>query len=120
VTVFSLAEYALRLARTRQRMETAGIEVLVVCDPANMQYLSGYEGWSFYTPQALIVPLDEEPPIWVGRAMDAPTATATTWLPAERIVPYEDRYVDWTSSPTGSRQRAGRGAGSGWSWMRTT
>jgi hypothetical protein len=28
-------------------MEAAGIELLLVVDPSNMNYLTGYDGWSF-------------------------------------------------------------------------
>ena len=44
---FSLAEYTERLAKTRVAMQAAGIETLIVTDPANMAWLSGYDGWSF-------------------------------------------------------------------------
>ena len=54
---FSQAEYAGRLTRTRERMAAAGVELLVITDPANMNYLSGYDAWSFYVPQALLVPV---------------------------------------------------------------
>ena len=47
-TPFGAAEFATRLARTKARMAAAGLEVLIVCDPANMNYLTGYDGWSFY------------------------------------------------------------------------
>jgi ectoine hydrolase len=40
-------EYAQRLKRTRVRMAEAGVDVLLVTDPANMNYLTGYDAWSF-------------------------------------------------------------------------
>ena len=54
-TPFSEAEFAARLAKTKQRMERAGLDALIVSDPANMNYLTGYDGWSFYVHQAVIV-----------------------------------------------------------------
>jgi Xaa-Pro aminopeptidase len=57
--LFSLDEYQARLAGTRERMYREGIEVLLVTDPANMNYLSGYDGWSFYVHQGLLVFPDE-------------------------------------------------------------
>ena len=48
---FDESEYRQRVARTREAMEQAGIEVLLVTDPGNMNYLSGYDGWSFYVHQ---------------------------------------------------------------------
>lgn len=50
-------------------MEKEGIDVLLVTDPANMNYLTGYDAWSFYVHQMLIVIIDEPQPIWVGRYM---------------------------------------------------
>ena len=44
---FEKAEYAGRLAKTKARMEANGVEVLLATDPANMCYLTGYDGWSF-------------------------------------------------------------------------
>ena len=44
---------------------------LLVASPANQFWLTGYDGWSFYTPQMVAVSLKEEEPIWVGRKMDA-------------------------------------------------
>src|SRR2546423_1893250 len=94
---FPDAEYAQRLAKTRTEMQRRSLDALLVTDPANMYYLTGYDAWSFYVPQAVIVPLAEEPPIWVGRGMDAPSAVITTRLPPERILTYADDYVE---SPT--------------------
>ena len=48
---FSLSEYADRLARTRAAMAAKDIDCLLVVDPSNMSWLSGYDGWSFYTHQ---------------------------------------------------------------------
>jgi ectoine hydrolase len=93
---FPDSEYAARLAKTRAEMERRSLDVLLVTDPANMYYLTGYDAWSFYVPQAVIVPLRDEPPIWVGRGMDAPSAVITTNLPRERILSYADDYVEST------------------------
>ena len=67
---FDRAEYDSRLARVRQAMVRKGFDLLIVNDIANQHYLTGYDGWSFYTPQIVAVPLDGEP-VWLGRAMDA-------------------------------------------------
>lgn len=47
---FYVSEYTERLEKVKRRMEQTGIEVLLVSDPANIHYLSGYDGWSFYVP----------------------------------------------------------------------
>jgi ectoine hydrolase len=41
---FTAAEYAARLSRTRAAMEAREIELLVVSDPSNMHWLTGYDG----------------------------------------------------------------------------
>jgi ectoine hydrolase len=89
---FSLAEYEQRLSKTRAAMAAKNIDCLIVVDPSNMAWLSGYDGWSFYTHQCLIVQHDAEP-IWWGRGIDAPGAVRTTWLDAENILSYPDHFV---------------------------
>ena len=59
--VFEKSEYLARIARARAAMERAGIEVRVESDPANPTWLTGYDGWSFYNPQAIVLALDGEP-----------------------------------------------------------
>jgi ectoine hydrolase len=90
---FERAEYHRRLRRTRERMDHAGIEVLLIVDPANMNYLTGYDGWSFYVHQGVIVALDRDEPLWFGRQQDSNGARITTWLSEESIVGYPDEYV---------------------------
>ncbi len=94
MAAFPPEEYEARLAKTRARMAERGLDALVVTDPANMNYLTGYDAWSFYVPQAVIVPAREEPPVWVGRGMDAESARLTTHLPNDRILSYADDYVE--------------------------
>lgn len=89
---FGAAEYAGRLARTRAEMAARGLDWLVVTDPSNMAWLTGYDGWSFYTHQAVLVGHDGVP-LWWGRAMDARGARRTVWMPAGAIHGYDDGYV---------------------------
>jgi len=96
MAVFETAEYVERIKKTEVRMEAADMEVLVVSDPANMNYLTGYDGWSFYVPQVVIISLDSEEPVWVGREMDAAGARYTTFLRDENIIGYPDYYVQTT------------------------
>ncbi len=92
---FSREEYADRLARTRQAMEAKGVELLICSDPSNMAWLTGYDGWSFYVHQAVIVPPDGEP-VWYGRGQDANGARRTAYLGHDNIVGYADHYVQST------------------------
>ena len=94
---FPSSEYKKRLRETKKRMVREGIDVLWVTDPANINYLSGYDGWSFYVHQGLVVIIDEEQPIWIGRGMDANVAKVTSFLFHDNIIPYPDDYVHSTT-----------------------
>lgn len=96
-TAFSLAEFAQRVAKTKARMAAAGLDALIVCDPANLNYLTGYDGWSFYVPQAVVVLQEIEHPLWFGRGQDVNGARLTTVLPADNIVGYTDDHVQSTA-----------------------
>ena len=94
MSAFAREEYLDRIARVKAAMAKAGIDTLVVADPASLNYLTGYDGWSFYVHQFVVVMDDRAEPLWVGRAMDAPGAALTTVLAAGSIVPYPETYVD--------------------------
>ena len=89
---FSREEYAARIAKTRKSMEELGLDVLVVVDPSNMAWLTGYDGWSFYVHQAVIVFHDQEP-IWWGRRQDANGARRRVHMSDDRIIGYADAFV---------------------------
>ncbi|MEA3231418.1 MAG: aminopeptidase P family N-terminal domain-containing protein, partial [Thermodesulfobacteriota bacterium] len=93
MALFQNDEYQTRIGKTKKRMDDAGIEVLIVSDPANMNYLTGYDGWSFYVPQAVVVAMDLEMPFWIGRGMDVAGAWHTTFLNNDHIIGYSDDYV---------------------------
>ena len=89
---FERAEYAQRLTKTRAAMAERGIELLIVTDPTNMAWLTGYDGWSFYVHQCVLVGMEGEP-LWFGRGQDANGARRTSWLSEPQIVGYPDHYV---------------------------
>lgn len=91
--LFSREEYATRLKKTKDRMAAEGIDVLVVTEPQNMCYLTGYDAYSFYVVQCVLVAIDSDLPVWIGRFMDAPSARRTTYLPDDNVLPYPDTYV---------------------------
>ena len=62
---FSSSEFSNRLEKTKTSMTKNNIEVLIISDPSNMNYLTGYDGWSFYVPQGVIISLDLKEPIWL-------------------------------------------------------
>ena len=90
--LFTSAEYAQRLSKVRSAMQRAGVGTLIVTDPSNMNWLTGYDGWSFYVHQAVIVGPEGEP-LWWGRPMDAVGAGLTTYLSPDSILSYSDDYV---------------------------
>ena len=89
---FERAEYDRRLALVRSAMETRGLTVMVIGDPANINWLTGYDAWSFYTPQMMLVGLVDGP-WWMGRMMDAGAAKFTTWLAPDQVVAYPEALV---------------------------
>ncbi len=90
---FSKAEYEQRVQTVKQRMEAAGFDLIICQDPASLGWLTGFDGWSFYTPQAVLVHQEEATPIWFGRAQDAKSAHFTTDLPAANIISYSEPLV---------------------------
>jgi ectoine hydrolase len=89
---FPLAEYHRRIAKTRKAMAAKGLDLIIVSDPSNMAWLTGYDGWSFYTHQAVLLGLEGEP-VWWGRGMDAQGAKRTVFMSPDNIIGYEDTYV---------------------------
>lgn len=98
VQAFEDAEFERRRSAVRRRMEDAGFDLLVCQDPANMNWLTGFDGWSFYMPQAVLVHRGEEVPVWFGRAQDARSASITTNLPAGNIVAFSESLVHHRTS----------------------
>lgn len=89
---FTPEEYQLRIRRTRSAMADRGLDLMVVSDPSNMGWLTGYDGWSFYTHQAVLLGMEGEP-VWWGRGIDALGARRTVTMADENIVGYDDIYV---------------------------
>ena len=89
---FAVQEYRQRLDRVRRRMADASIDALVLSDPCNIYYLTGYDGWSFYTPQVVIVFHDRDP-VWLGRAMDVTGVNMLAWMNPDCVISYPDHLV---------------------------
>ena len=73
---FDKSEYLERQRKTRVAMESEGVDLLIVYDPANMCWLTGYDGWSFYVHQCVIIGTDGLL-FWYGRGIDAKGAELT-------------------------------------------
>jgi len=89
---FSQPEYDARLSAIRTAMDAANLTTLIVTDPSNMSWATGYDGWSFYVHQAVVIG-PSGPPLWWGRAMDAAGARRTVWMSDSEIFGYDDTYV---------------------------
>ena len=94
---FSADEYQNRLTRTRAEMERGGVDALFITDPSNQAWLTGYDGWSFYVHQGVII-LPDADPIWWGRGIDVNGALRTVWMDEDRVHGYDDSYVQSTTS----------------------
>lgn len=87
------AEFATRQQRVRERMAEQGLELLLITDPANLHYLTGYNAWSFYTAQLLVLPLEGAPLLYM-RHMDAHGAHRTAaGIDPQRIFGYPEELV---------------------------
>jgi ectoine hydrolase len=93
VLPFERPEYLARIANVKRRMEAVSIDVLLVSDPCNMNYLTGYDATSYYVHQMAALALDVEEPLWIGRQMDVACARFTTFLQAENLSGYPESYI---------------------------
>ncbi len=92
---FTLEEFQQRIRKTRDAMQERGIDVLIVTDPSNMNWLTGYDGWSFYVHQCVVLGLQDEP-VWFGREQDTKGAVRTCFMKPENLIGYPDHYVQST------------------------
>ena len=93
---FTQPEYNRRIAKTRAAMEKAGLDALFVTDPSNQAWLTGYDGWSFYVHQGVILTM-EGAPWWWGRQQDTNGALRTVWMEDEQVLGYADIFVQSTT-----------------------
>ena len=98
--IFSKNEYKERLSKVKLSMQKKGIDLLISQDTANINYLTGYDAWSFYYAQCVIVHINSVEPICFIRAQDAGGAFIKTYLQKENIVIYDEKYIHtWPSHP---------------------
>ncbi len=74
---FSAEEYGQRLAAVRRTMGGRGIDLLVITEPENMYYLTGYFSTAYWSTQVLAVPLDM-PPFFVVRHLERTAVLGTS------------------------------------------
>ena len=97
---FEKQEYKDRLKKVKISMQKKGIDLLVSHDPANMNYLTGYDAWSFYYAQCVLVHINEDEPICFVRAQDGGGAYIKTYLQDKNIIEYDEKYIHtWPLHP---------------------
>lgn len=94
ILYFERTEFGTRLAKVKAEMSRRGLNILLVSEPPNLNYLTGYDAYSFYTPQMGIVALDRNEPIFITRGMDTTSAKITTYLSDDSIRGFPDNYVN--------------------------
>ena len=98
--LFTKEEYKNRLKNVQKSMQDKGIELLISQDTNNINYLTGYDAWSFYYAQCAIVHVNAEEPLCFVRAQDAGGAYIKTYLKKENIIVYEEKYIHtWPMHP---------------------
>ena len=98
--IFEKKEYKERLAKVKSVMQKKGIDLLISQDPANMNYLTGYDAWSFYYAQCVLVHINEDEPICFLRTQDVGGAYIKTYLQHKNIIKYHEKYIHtWPSHP---------------------
>ncbi|PDT64028.1 hydrolase [Bradyrhizobium ottawaense] len=90
---FPRAEYTRRLSAVKLEMERRETDVLMVTNPSNITYLTGYTAKSGYVPQALVVSLKEDEPTFITRRMDAPAAVHQMFMDSTQIIGYSENLV---------------------------
>ena len=98
--LFAKEEYQKRLKKVQKSMQEKGIDLLISQDTNNINYLTGYDAWSFYYAQCAIVHINSEEPLCFVRAQDAGGAYIKTYLKKENIIVYEEKYIHtWPMHP---------------------
>ena len=97
---FTNQEFKTRLINVKKSMQKKGIDLLISHDTANMYYLTGYDAWTFYYAQCVIVHTDLDEPLCFVRAQDAGGAFIKTYLKRENIIIYNENYIHkWPKHP---------------------
>ncbi|RWK76736.1 Xaa-Pro peptidase family protein [Mesorhizobium sp.] len=90
---FTTEEYRVRVAGLRRKMAERGMDALLVLEEANLNYLTGYAGYSAYVPQAALVLQDDEDPWLIMRELDIHGASVEAYLPESRILSYAEKFI---------------------------
>ncbi|MCI4665437.1 MAG: M24 family metallopeptidase [Neomegalonema sp.] len=89
VPLFTAEEYGQRLASLRQAMQLHEVELLILSDPANISWLTGWDGVGQGLQQVAILDM-RDPPRWWGAESDQPAAAASVWMQDDRVSAYSE------------------------------
>lgn len=90
---FDRSEYLSRIMETKTLMQHAGVDVLLVINQSNMYYLTGYDGFSDYVPQMLVLNVEDDEPRLILRKQDVPCALHSAFLRPENVIGYPEDYI---------------------------
>ncbi|STW08106.1 creatinase [Klebsiella grimontii] len=93
-SAFSADEYAQRIRRTRERLSSAGVDVMIVTGPENIFWLTGQQTPGYYTFQALLLPVEGDP-VFVIRQLEYFNFIANTFISDAAIYQDGDNPVDF-------------------------
>ncbi|TIP18365.1 Xaa-Pro peptidase family protein [Mesorhizobium sp.] len=93
MAAFAQGEYRERVKAVSAKMQEKGIDTLVVLKETHLCYLTGYEGYSDYVPQAAILRAGDLDPVLILREMDTKCAYPTVYLDQSRVEAYPEKYV---------------------------
>ncbi len=78
--LFALEEYENRLARARAALSDAGLVGALCVSPESITYFTGYNGYTHWTEQALIISVDSASVTLVLRQIDLTLAAESSWV----------------------------------------
>nr|WP_246754484.1 Xaa-Pro peptidase family protein [Bradyrhizobium diazoefficiens] len=81
---FPAAEYRERLRRTQEEMAEHDLPVLLLHQPENILYLTGFHTTGYFSYHALAVPSRGDP-VMILRDMEVPAAHSTSWVKSHTI-----------------------------------
>lgn len=86
---FSTDEYRLRIDSLRSAMLLQELDALLLSEPANIAWASGYDALSIEAPCALLITHGEDPRWW-GAERDLPGAAASVWMADAALATYAE------------------------------
>jgi ectoine hydrolase len=93
MSAFEQTEYRERVQRVSAAMHERGVDTLVILAEANIFYLTGYEGFSDYVPQAAVLRAGDQDATLILREMDLHCAYPTVYLGQAKIECYPENLI---------------------------